>query len=407
QAIHLYLGWDRPAVYSLFMLPLHLRLTTWPVVVAQALIAVLVLRLLWQCLAPGRSWAWMPGVCGFLAIGTWFPWTVSELMPDLFTPLLVLLLAMLIFADDRLSVRERAVAVAATAFMIATQLSSVALAGLLIPLLFPLAWWLRRRRPGWDAPVALGLAALVLVAANLAGHGRASVSPYGNVFLLARLLDDGPAASILRRDCPDAGWRLCPWADRFPMNSDDFLWRADSPVVPAGGHKGVSADADAILAAAWDAEPGRVLAACLANTWQQMVRFASGDGLEPWPDQVSPHIIQDFPAGERAAYLSARQQTDALAVPAWLAVLHRWVAVAGIAACILSLPVALRRSPSLAGVMLTVLLALPVSAAVTGALSAPHDRYQSRVAWLPACVALVGFASRPQPQPQSRLRPSA
>ncbi|MGE4047281.1 MAG: hypothetical protein AB7F35_20625, partial [Acetobacteraceae bacterium] len=42
QAIHLYLGWDRPAVYSLFMLPLHLRLTTWPVVVAQALIAVLV-----------------------------------------------------------------------------------------------------------------------------------------------------------------------------------------------------------------------------------------------------------------------------------------------------------------------------------------------------------------------------
>ena len=38
QAVHRYAGWDRPVFYSLFMLPLHLTVTVWPVVVAQALV---------------------------------------------------------------------------------------------------------------------------------------------------------------------------------------------------------------------------------------------------------------------------------------------------------------------------------------------------------------------------------
>jgi hypothetical protein len=40
-----------------------------------------------------------------------------------------------------------------------------------------------------------------------------------------------------------------------------------------------------------------------------------------------------------------------------------------------------------------VLIALPVSAAITGGLSAPHDRYQSRIMWLPPFIAVVSLAS--------------
>src|SRR5262249_9145888 len=32
QAIEHYIGWDRPVFYSLFLLPLHMTLTTWPVI---------------------------------------------------------------------------------------------------------------------------------------------------------------------------------------------------------------------------------------------------------------------------------------------------------------------------------------------------------------------------------------
>jgi hypothetical protein len=35
------------------------------------------------------------------------------------------------------------------------------------------------------------------------------------------------------------------------------------------------------------------------------------------------------------------------------------------------------------------LLTLPIGAAITGGLSAPFDRYQSRIVWLPAAMAFL------------------
>ena len=254
------------------------------------------------------------------------------------------------------------------------------------------------------APV-LAVAALLLM--NAVGHGRVALSPYGNMFLLARVIYDGPGLTVLRRDCPEAGWRLCPYLDRLPPTSDGFLWDADSPVLLAGGHKAVSADADAIIRAALRAEPGRALRALWDNTLEQLVRFDSGDGLEAWPAQVDPRIEADFPPREREAYRNARQQREALAVPPPLAAMHRAVALAGIAAALLLLPRAwrLRREETgraAAGFLAMALLTLPLSAAITGGLSMPHDRYQSRVAWLPACVALLGLpALFPRRRPHS------
>ncbi len=79
------------------------------------------------------------------------------------------------------------------------------------------------------------LAVLALCSVNLLAHGRFAISPFGNVFLLARVIYDGPGMETLRRDCPTAGWRLCPYLDGFPANSDAFLWTPDSPLYRAGG----------------------------------------------------------------------------------------------------------------------------------------------------------------------------
>jgi hypothetical protein len=44
-----------------------------------------------------------------------------------------------------------------------------------------------------------------------------------------------------------------------------------------------------------------------------------------------------------------------------------------------------------AGFAATALLAVLVNAAITGCLSGPHDRYQSRIMWLPLAVALAAL----------------
>jgi hypothetical protein len=237
------------------------------------------------------------------------------------------------------------------------------------------------------------LAALALCTVNFAAHGRFAVAPFGTIFQLARVIYDGPGMDTLRRDCPSAGWRLCPYLDRFPPTSDEFLWAKDSPLNLAGGPKAVSADAGAIVSAALKANPTDQARAAMLNTLEQLGRFASGDGLEAWPDQVTPVIARDFPAREKAAYAAARQQNGTLHVPGGLALIHRLTGLAGIAACAALLPLALRRRAACLGFLVTVLLALPISAAITGALSTPHDRYQSRIMWLPPFVAAVSAVS--------------
>jgi hypothetical protein len=388
QAINLYLGWDRPPFYSLFMLPLHMTVTTWPVVVVQALLAVLVLRLVCPV-----GWRWLPAVVAPLAVGTWLPFLVSQLMPDVFTPLLVLMLCMG-------GSQWRWVAFAA--FAIAAQQSSLLLSMAInalplrshaaaAPLPAPPPQGGRETILQRVLPFPFAIAALLSV--NLIGHGRLAISPYGNVFLLARVIYDGPGMDVLRRDCPAVGWRLCGFLDRFPPTSDEFLWRSDSPVVLAGGHKAVSAEADAIIAAALRAEPGREVRAVLRNGVEQLTRFASGDGLEAWPIEVTPWIERDFPPAEQARYAAGLQARGLLALPPWLATLHAIVAMVGSAACVGLLPLAIRRRHRTGKFLLVVLVALPASAVITGGLSTPHDRYQSRIMWLPPFVAVLSAAA--------------
>lgn len=492
QAINHHAGWDRPVFYSLFMLPLHGTVTVWPIVVVQALLAAAFLWLVVHVLAENVSGiAFVAGVA-LLSGCTWLPWLVCELMPDLFTPLLVLALCLLALAPDRLPRHGRSALVGLAAFMIATQLSSLPLAGVLGLVLLAAAgvrrpdagrrqwWWADPSNglephpdagPGPESASALpatgpagmlwvfgnptttraglasggvqnryetqipkktafpppnaaldkisilaiqrrlrldlrlaprrwlliilppALAILALCSVNLAVYGRFSTSPFGSIFLLARVVADGPGREILRRDCPAAHWRLCPFADAWPATSDGFLWPAESPLYRAGGPKLLSHEAWAIIEAAVIADPVGEARAALRNTIEQLTRFDSGDGLQPWPEQVSPWIVRDFPPREQAAYAAARQQSGSLKLPPLLLWIHRITAVGGVAACLTLLPAALMRRAACAGFLLTVLVMLPVSAAITGALSAPHDRYQARIMWLPPFIAVVSLAS--------------
>lgn len=395
QAVERYLGWDRPVFYSLFLLPLHATLTTWPVVIAQSCLAAYTLSLLQRVLLPAlppcRLLLYVAAAAGATAL----PWFAAQLMPDLFTPLLVIVTAVLCLTPEQLGANERRWLVLSAGFMIATQHSSLLLYPLLAGMLLPLRHCLgagaslgRRGVLRTAAPLLLAIAALLTV--NLAGRGRLTLSPYGNVYLLARMIYDGPALRTLQRDCPQAGWQLCRWYNTLPPDSDAFLWRIDSPARLAGGHVGVAAEANAIIRATLRHEPGAVALSVLRNTGRQMAAFATGDGLQPWPETVDPWIAREFPPREYAAYAAARQARGRLAVPGWMQALHETASVAGVVLCGAILVIGLRRRSVAAGFAAATLLALLINAAIAGSLSAVHDRYQARVMLLPPVVAMLG-----------------
>ena len=404
QAIQHYLGWDRPAFYSLFLFLLHWKISTWPIVVVQSLLTLYVLGAAMRAFAPGLSPGLLLPLCAILAILTPLPWFVDQIMPDLFTALLAIVLAILVLAPagfDRLEML--AIAGIATA-MIVFHLSHIWIALGLLAILLPSRRWLGASSVlGWRglalAASPLLAAIAMLCAVNCAAFGRLSVSPFGNVFLLARLLYDGPAEVVLERDCSTVHWHMCQYIDVLPPhptlypNSDNFLWEPKGPLHSLGGAKLLSVEAGSIISHALHEQPLQVLQASLRNFGHQLLRFQSGSELHAWQNEVGTVILRNFPAGEARAFLASRQSRGVLAVPDWLRRLHVLGYLAGVACTMACLVVGIVRRSPMALLCAAVLLCLLGNAAVTGILSGPHDRYQNRVIWLALLAPLLVAAT--------------
>ena len=400
QAIRHYVGWDRPAFYSIFLLVLHWEVTTWSVIVVQAALTIYVLDAVRRGFMPEiPQWMLLPLV-GLLCLTTPLPWFVDQIMPDVFTSLLTLVIAVLILTPDRFSRMELRGLTLFSSWMIAAHLSNIWIAVGLVCILVPTRHllganaqhrWRSAKRPF----AAITLALLVLCSANLVTFGLFSVSPFGNVFILARLVYDGPGLKTLDHDCAARKWRLCRYLDVLPPHrtqfptSDYFIWQSDGPVAKLGGAKMITAEAKQIIMSTIEENPGAVVQSSLANLEQQFLRFRSGDGLNAWPDEVEPVIKRSFPAAEYRAFEASRQSRGLMNIPEWLRFVHGAVFWAGLAATIGCLVIGLKKNRPLALLSTAILLCLIGNAAVTGILSGPHDRYQNRVIWLAMLVPVM------------------
>lgn len=396
QALRFYAGWDRPPAYSALIFPFHFGVTTWPIVIAQAGLMTYLLGLLYRVMVPGATWRGLAGGIVLLALGSAAPWFISQIMPDVFTPALVICLGLLALAHDRLSRGERWFCAIVATIAVAVHYSHLMLgSGLIICLLLLRAVFLPRRRTGGIGWLTLPvlLAATGWMAVNTIAHGRPTLSPFGSVFLLARVIHDGPGLNYLRNACPQAGYRLCPHLDAITGTSDTFLWDADSAMHRAGGPKLVAEEAGTIVAAAIRADPLKQLAAAGRNSLNQFLAFRTGDGLEAWPATPGPQPVLDryFPAAEAAAYQASRQVSgDLFPLARGLSPLHVGIALLAMVCCLV-FAVLLRRDP--AGLFCAaVLLALIGNAILAGALSSVHDRYQARLVWLAVFAAWIAVA---------------
>jgi hypothetical protein len=394
--------WDKPYVYGPFLHLFHWRVSLWGPLAAQAAIVSHLLWLTQRCIAGAASPRRHLAVTAFVAAATTAPFSVALLMPDIFAPVVVLALVLLGAARARLGRGERVYLVALATAAIAVHLSHLPLAAATIAALATLDMVLRRPRGAWPlllSPLAAAIA--VLVATNAVGHGKPGLSPHGATFLLARLQSDGPATATLRARCPQAGWYLCDFVDRLPMDSDVFLWAADSPVNrDAAGRQRflggalLSAEASQIVGETLRRDPLGVAGAMLRNTAVQLAHFGIGDTLgNDWLSvTVARRLADGFPPREAAAFAGAPQARGELRATL------SWADLAVLPAILLALPAlayaAIRaaRDGDRAALALALCVALGIvaNAAIAGGLSKPHARYQARIVWLlPAAAVLL------------------
>ncbi|MDB5314705.1 MAG: hypothetical protein JWO24_549 [Rhodospirillales bacterium] len=387
------LPWDKAPAYGPFLHAFHWRATLWLALAAQL---ALVSWMLWltQRAALGTARALVHLVlCMVLAALTALPWFAATLMPDVLAGVAALAIFLLGFGAHRLTRIERVAVTFVGVFAVAAHLSHLVIALAVVALVVLLR---RRLAPVLRAVSVPALAILVLLGVNLADSGRATLSQNGAIFLLARLQADGPAVETLRARCPAAGWYLCGFIDRLPMDSDAFLWSPDSPVSRDAsgaarfmGSVALAPEAGAILRATFIERPLAVLRAMLGNTVLQLAQFRVGDTLGNEHLELSARrMIRDgFAPRELAAFdagLQMRGLLPAAAAPfLWP---HLPVLVLVLVVALVGL---VRGSPEQRGLVLVALCAVAANSFATGALSAPHDRYGARIIWLLPLAAML------------------
>jgi hypothetical protein len=395
---------ERSPVYSLLLFLTGGAISLWPVVILQAAMTA------WLITETARTEVSRLSLAGLMAIGvglmlaTGIGWYTGQVEPDCMTALVVLGSYLLLFRSQVLGPARSILVAAITGLAVACHPSHLGLiAGLLL-----VAAFLRliQRQLALRILPALGalvLALALIFASNYVLTRQLFLSRSASVFVFARLMQDGIVKRLLDDTCPQSGYQLCAHKNRLKTRADAWLWAPDSLFRARGGFHGDHTEEGRIIADSLRRYPLLQLKAAVRDSVLQFFTFKTGDGIESQEWILKPDIRKMMP-GQLPGYLGAQQQRGKLRFTA-LNMIHVTVGMLSLLGLLVLLHRALiRRRWDEASLPGLVLIALIGNAIICGTFSNPHDRYQSRLIWLPSLVLALARMRNPnalQPQEES------
>jgi hypothetical protein len=393
---------ERSPVYSLFLSYGGGAKSLWLIAGFQAFLTAFVIVETARCVAPRMGIGAFVLVALALIVATGLPWYAGQIEPDCFTALTVLCTYLLAFHSRDLGWPRASAIFIVAAFAAATHPSHILLiVGLvLIVAAFKIVSIARRGAAGLRlSSLALPLMSAVLAvaltfAANYSLTQKLFFNRAGSVFVFASMLQDGLVQRLLNDSCPQSGYNLCVYKDQLPKTAEHWLWFPDSPFVALGHFEGTADESQRIINDILVRYPRAFFFSSVNDTIEQLVDFRTGDQIEPQEWALHSNLARFIPR-QMAAYMAARQQQGDIRFH-YVNDVHWPVAVIGQLGALAALFMMIRRrrwnSATFLGFTMVALLG---NALICGTLSNPHDRYQSRLVWLPVfALALLGTEGR-------------
>jgi hypothetical protein len=402
-------GFDLPVLVhdSTGESPRHLKgWSPWPSVLVQSLITAWMIRRFAAVFGLTRP-ARLVFLASILTLGTSLPWFVGQIGPDIFTPLMILALALLLFAQDLLARPLRLIVALFISATVAFHQANVLVALWMFPAmgLCALLGWRPSKaflRGLFAGGIGLTLGVVALITANFVIDGRFALSNSGSVFLLARLLGDGTALRYLEKNCPQQHFAICDYLDElssFSPRTDlnaQFLW--GGPLDGLGGFRAEESEASAIVAGTLSAYPLMQLGAAVDNVWRQLSSFRTGQTLCFYPetDFLSRTIDYIFGALVYDHFRKSKQIRDIHCSRfEFINYIHSAVLLASSLVLVSFVLLGARqKQPRAFFVAVFVIVLMFGNAVMLGVFSLPDDRYQSRVIWLVPLIAACTLLER-------------
>jgi len=340
------------------------------------------------------------------ALGS-LPFYVAFVMPDLFTPILLIVAALLSAFGLKMKTWELVVVTALGCLAITVSISNLAIGLILFPIVVLKAILVSEPRR-WLGPslmlvivlAGIGEQAILRVAAKQVEDAEVVYRP----FLTARLVQDGPGFSYLSDRCPTNPEPTCALLDALSLSDDPTRFSATniafSNELSNGSFQLMTAE-DQI------------------NVTQQQFQFFMDVFLDR-PIETSLAFASNVLRQLTLNSVDMTLQTDAIvergkgatgmawgdfehgrltADTSWLALVNsaQSILYALAAIGVLGLLASGRQPPAVATFLIMILVGIVVNAIVCGGLSQPANRYGARVIWLLPVAAVIGgvvFAAR-------------
>ncbi|OQP61068.1 hypothetical protein A3860_04950 [Niastella vici] len=378
---------DRPILYGLFVMFMSLHKSLWLVVVVQAMIVAFVVNCYFRYFTSAANY--IPYYLSFIVLISFFmggSFVTSWLMPDVFTPLSILCIGLLLFIE-KLKLAELIVISILTVVSIAMHNSHFFIC-LSFTLLLLAGFAFRQIRYKYQAAgiqikrllftiVLVVVSNVFLSAVHYKYSGEFKASRGGPIFLMGSFIEMGVVDTYLAENCGRKNYKLCQYRKALPNN---FMWASKSPIHKTGGWEGNELEYSAIIKdiLTTPAYLKTVVYNSIILTSKQFFHFETGEAGVPLETVVN--VIQDYYPNEALRFMNARQSNGTLHFEF---INHTQTLIVGICLFLFLLVFIYGKlTVRFRLLIIFILTALLLNAWFCGTFSGVYPRYQDRLVWL-------------------------
>lgn len=386
---------DRPIYYGLLLKVTSLGASLWLAIAFQSIVLAWVVRHFIRSFIPAVSEAHLLAFMVLLSLFTTCGWYVSQLMPDIYTAVLVG--ASILFLRKSVTGWRQALLLLLMLLSCLVHNSNMLLlfsysiltllAGFVVA-----SWKVYRSAAIWLLAVSL-VGWLGLALANFAGGKGFVTSQSTHVFLMGKLAENGVLKRYLDQRCPTKNWSICASKDNLPPYAWEFHWDAESPLQKSGGWEATRPEYNAILKDVYTT-PGlypMLAFKAVEGTFRQLTGYEIDTWYAlPWNviDEESPvwQAVNRHYTSELNELAGARTNGKTLDVLFFNKIFLLVAALSFMATLLFLKPE--YKARYVHTLWLTGLF-LVLNAGITANLSAVHSRFNSRVAWVVVLVNVI------------------
>lgn len=401
---------DRPILYGLFIKFTSFGFSLWSTIFFQALLAsYLLYKIILTFFSKGTTIIFLSFVF-ILSFLSGLSWYTSQLMPDIFTAFSILAFYLLIMSKNA-NKREQFLLLFIFVLTVNVHYSNFLIALFLMLFLgvlynFNKLKYLKQHFALKPILIAFIISFITPFIINYSVGKTTKVNQGSQVFLIARMLDNGVLKSFLDDNCKDNNYSLCSCKDNLPVDSRAFLWSSESPLYAIGGWNDSEIELNKIIRDILISPKhlSLFLYTSITSTVSQLFQNEIGSGLisDWYASTDSPPyyaIASHFPR-ELKQYEQARQNTNLWGQKLDFSTVNYWNSILLFLSAILLLFFLI--SKRLWGMLDSktklfigiIFLGILFNAFITGSLANVYDRLQARVSWLLILTALIVAASQ-------------